>query len=312
MNMLTASLHRSKRITSESIMVLSKWEHHANIVPWQILAEQTWAQIKRVDVDEFGIIDYAQLEGIVTEWWVTLVAVQSCSNATWAVNDLVKVRLLLWDEVLLVVDASQSTPHYAISLETVKPDFLFWTGHKIGAYTGCGVMIGKKSRLDALQPGWWGWWAIERVSIQWHTYQWSPDKFEPGTPNLIWAVSIAAAINYIESTWWFDAIQIHEKKLIEYCLEETKKLEKYGLMMVWPHDASKRIGVFGFASSTHNLHQIWQKLAQENICVRTWGQCAHPLHNHLGNEGTLRMSVWITNGIDDCEKFFGVLDNLLQ
>lgn len=311
-NMLASSLIRSELLTKESCIVLSIWEHHANIVPWQILAEQTWAAIKRIEVDEDGIVHYEKLQELMHSWWVTVVALQSCSNVTWAINDLERVRSIIWEDVLLVVDASQSCPHYRIELEKVQPDFLFCTGHKIGAHTGSGVMIGKKKLLDTLTPWWWWWGAIERVKKDGHTYQWTPDKFEPWTPNLIWAVSIAAAIDYIQSMWWLIAIDSHERILVEYCLAQSIRLEKYWLTLVWPRSSKDRIGVFSFASNTRNLHQLWQRLAQENVCVRTGWQCAHPLHKYLGNEWTLRMSLWITNDMSDCERFFNIINDLLS
>ena len=311
-NMLTSSLQRSWWVDAESVIVLSQWEHHANIVPWQVLSKQTWATIKWIPVDEYGIIDYDSLQRIVNEWWVTLMAVQSCSNVTWAIHDLVRVRAILWDETMLVVDASQSVAHYALPSE-VSPDFLFWTWHKIGAYTGCGVMIGKKEYLTRLQP-WRGWGgAIERVTKQHHTYQWSPDKFEPGTPNLIGAVSIATALEYLWSIGWYDMIHAYETNLVDYCLEQLLLIENSSdLKLLWPRNSDQRIGVFWFMSETRNLHQLGQQLAQEWICVRTWGQCAHPLHESLWSDGSLRMSLRFMNTIEECEKFFEVLNKLLS
>lgn len=311
-NMLTAALARSKRIAPKSVIILSKWEHHANIVPWQILAEQTGAYIEWLDVNSDGRLHYEQLEALIAKWSVSLVAIQSCSNVTGAITDLERVRGSVWDDVILVVDASQSTPHYSIDLESVSPDFLFWTGHKIGAYTGCGVMYGKKRRLSELQPWWWWWGAIENVTIEGHTYQWAPDKFEPGTPNLIGAVSMAAAIRYIESIGGYEVIASYEHPMTEYCLERIQQLEKYDLYLVGPTNAAERIGVFSFASETYNLHSLWQRLSDEGLAIRVWGQCAHPFHESLGNEGTLRMSLWITNEIEDCVKFFDVLEGVLS
>jgi selenocysteine lyase/cysteine desulfurase len=128
----------------------------------------------------------------------------------------------------------------------------------------------------------------------------------------VWAVSMAVAIRYIESIGWLEAIEKHEQPLVEYCLKQSLKLEKYGLRLTGPRDSTRRIWVFSFTSTEHNLHKLGQQLATYNLAVRTWGQCAHPLHESLWREGSLRMSLRITNGMEDCKGFFRVLGKILN
>ncbi len=228
-------------------------------------------------------------------------------------------------QIYTVIDASQAVPHLSIDVATLWADFVYFTGHKCGAMTWVGVLWGKKEHLKRMQPVFVGWWAVELVTTKGHTYQPFPDKFEPGTPNVAWAVSLRAAFERIASLHWWSAsfreqlgrsytrLAEKEQELVTYACEQFSELQKNWLLTVIgsviPQD---RLWIFSRTVPNWSLHKLWYELGEQHICIRTWAHCTHPFHQTLGVDSSARMSMWVYNDIWDLKRFFDALHAFLD
>lgn len=314
-NVLVRSLLRSRVVWPGDNIILSELEHHANLVSWQMLSEMTWAELRRISVSESWNIDVEEVGNNIDQN-TKIIALTACSNVTWYIW-LDEIKRVSTDKMnaYLVVDASQLVPHWQIDVQEIWADFLFFTWHKIWALTWIWVLRWKKQLLESLQPWRAGWGAVDLVAKQWTSLLGIPDKFEPWTPNIVWALSLSVAIDYIQTLW----TEIHKNQLdlIVFCLEKFKKLEeKWIIKLLWGYDAEKKIWLFSFLPLIHELSEIEKSMNQQNIAIRTWAHCTHIYHAWLsdsiscGVEKSCRMSLWIYTTKQDCERFFEVLENL--
>jgi len=327
-NKLIKSLMFTWLLSHWDTVLLTKLEHHANIVPWQIVAKEYWIILDFVELDAEQKIDMKDLQQKLHD----KVKVFSCtmvSNVTGGVSDMKAIKDIL-DQAssspLRFVDASQSVPHMPVDVHALWADALYFTGHKLWAITGIGVLRWKNEFLKSLEPARWGGGMVEEVRMDWYSLQWVPDKFEPWTPNLVGAVSLLYAIQYIESLWngsiekWFEKIHSIEKPLMEYCMEKFAELEKDGILLVWPKHIDQKIWVFAFQLPPwKNATQLWQYMAKHDMCIRCGAQCAHIFHAWLADmtawksciQHTCRISLWWYNDIQDIVKFFAILEKFL-
>ena len=179
------------------------------------------------------------------------------------------------------------------------------------AYTGIGAVYLKKEWIKKLVPVIRGWGTIEDVSIEWHTLAGNSDKFEAGTPNIIWAVSLLKALEYIKSIGWMKKVREHEQKLVKLCLDGFAKF-KDKVEILWPL-STDRVAVFSFVLPNNaNFNNIGEKFAEQNIAIRCGGHCAYPLHKRFKKAWTCRMSGYIYNDESDIDAFFGVLEGLVK
>jgi cysteine desulfurase/selenocysteine lyase len=179
------------------------------------------------------------------------------------------------------------------------------------AYTGIWAVYLKLEWIKKLMPmfGWWG--TVQDVSQNSYEFFSTNDKFESGTPNIIWAVSLLKAIEYINSIWWMQFVRENELELIDYSLEKFKSLGSK-IDLIWPSSSENRIGVFSFnVPSNKNQNTIWETFAEKNICVRCGGHCAYPLHKFLGKNWTCRMSLYVYNDKKDIDQFFEILAGII-
>lgn len=309
------------------IIALGVFDHHANIAPWQLVAERTGAKIvyvwfnpltRQYDWSLFSTIDIQRLK---------IVSLSHVSNVTGQVLDVSFVKELSKDcQMYFVLDASQSVPHFALDVKSLEADFVYFTGHKVGALTGIGVLRWKKEHLDRMTPSFVGGGAIDRVTLQTHTYQWAPDKFEPWTPNVMWAVSLRAAFERIawlnkEATgtfreqliWWYAYLARQEVSNIHYCCEMFTLLQdQWLLQVIGSLESEDRIWLFSRSLHDTSIHKLGWYLGEQDICIRTWAHCTHPFHAALGLESTARMSLWAYNDRWDLQKFFTTLSAWLQ
>jgi cysteine desulfurase/selenocysteine lyase len=224
------------------------------------------------------------------------------------------------------LDASQAVPHFKVDVTETWADAIFFTGHKLGALTWIGVLRGKIIFLKELEPSFGGGGMVDEVTKMWFTLQAAPDKFEAGTPNLVWAISMKLAIEYMEEVatsyktqaaskiaWFYDHLVDLEQPLIAYCLEQFVELEKQWVILVGPRDTMQRIGVFSFTlPAGKNATQLGQFMAEKDICVRCGAQCAHIFHAWLDDQtwwkaciqNTCRISLRGYNDIGDVKRFF--------
>lgn len=312
-NLLTLSLKRSWYLKKWDKVLLSIVEHHANVVPWLILKEEIWIEIDYIGIKDDYSLDFDDLKQKITSD-VKLVSLTYVSNVSWEIFNLEKAWEIIKDknsEILFVVDASQAVPNFKADVSKLNCDFMVFTWHKVMAETWIGILYGKKELLKKLQS-WLGWgWAINWVREQEYSPAWLPFRFEPGTPNIIWAVSLLRSLEYIESIWWYETIMANEKKLVTYTLD---KINQFGdkINLIWSKNAESRIWVFTFSINWVHPWDIAEFMAKNNICIRAGHHCTEPFMKYCEISWAFRMSLYIYNTENDIDKFFDVLNSYIE
>ena len=280
--------------------VLVSWlEHHSNIVPWQLVAAATGAEVVPIPVTDAGEIDLDALAGLL-DARVKMVAVNHVSNALGTVNPVVEiVRLAKAAGALVLIDGAQSVAHWPVDVTAMGCDFFAMSGHKLFGPTGIGVLWGRESLLDAMPPFLGGGEMIERVGFPTTTFSGLPFKFEAGTPNISGAIGLAAAIDYL-GTIDRRAAAEHEAALLTRTLALAREVA--GLRRVGsPVHAA---GIFSFLLEGAHPSDVGMLLDQQGIAVRTGHHCAQPLMDRLGVPGTVRASFSIYNTQEDVTRLF--------
>lgn len=308
-NLISQTLRFNKKLKAWDKVLLSIVEHHANVVPWLILKEEIWIEVEYIWVDENFELDMDDFKKKYDSK-VKVISITQVSNVTWVIFDIEEIWAKKRDDTYLIVDCSQSIPHFKIDVKKMNADFIFFTGHKVMSDSWIWVLWWKEELLTKLRPIFSWWWAIAWVQETCYKEAWLPDRFEPGTPNLTWAVSLLHAFEYIDSIWWFNKIEKLEKELIKYTLEKFKKYENIKLIGSLKPD--NRVWVFSFVvDSIHSL-DIADFVAEYNICIRAGQHCAEPLLANIWVKHTCRMSLYIYNTKKDVDTFFEVLDNCIK
>ena len=296
------------------VIVSTVLEHHANLVPWQVLAQATGATLRFLDVDDEGRLQLDELDAIAREGNVRIVAVTHQSN-TLGVRPPVE-ELVRWARAqgaLVVLDAAQTVPNRPVDVQALDVDFLAFSGHKTLAPTGIGVLWGREAILAETQPFLTGGEMIRSVALDrtsWNTLPW---KFEAGTPAFAEAVGLHAAIDYLEAVG-LDAIDAHEHAITEYALGRLDEVT--GLRIVGPPDAAARGGVVSFVLDDVHPHDIAEILDRHAVCVRAGHHCTQPLMQRLGHAATVRASFYLytttaeidrlIDGLHDVRRVMGV------
>jgi cysteine desulfurase/selenocysteine lyase len=297
-NLVAYSWGRSSLQPGDRILV-SWLEHHSNIVPWQLVAAATGAEVVPIPVTDSGEIDLDALDSLLDER-VKLVAVNHVSNALGTVNPLADIiRRVKAAGALILVDGAQSVAHWPVDLATLGCDFYVMSGHKLFGPTGIGVLWGRESLLEAMPPFMGGGEMIERVSFPDTTFNHLPFKFEAGTPNMAGAIGLAAAIDYL-GTIDRQAAEAHEAALLARSIELAAEVE--GLRRVGT--PAQSAGIFSFLLEGTHPSDVGMLLDQQGIAVRTGHHCAQPLMERLGIPGTVRASYSIYNTQDDVTRLF--------
>lgn len=308
-NLLVWSLKRSNVLKKGDKILVSIVEHHANIVPWLILKDEIGIELEFVNVNENFDLDFDDFEKKYDES-VKIISFTHVSNTTGQVFDLERVWNLKRDDTLFIVDASQSIPHMKVDVKKLNADFLFFTGHKVLADAGIWVLWWKTELLNKMEPAFSWWWAIATVNETCFTHARIPDKFEPGTPNLSWAISILKAIEYIESIWGFEKVEEIENDLVEYTLEKFKEYRE--VKIIWSNKKENRVSVFSFVVDWIHSNDIADIMAENNICIRSGQHCAHPFLDSINLKHTSRISMYIYNTRGEIDKFFEVLHEMIK
>jgi cysteine desulfurase/selenocysteine lyase len=274
-------------------VVISEMEHHSNIVPWQLLCERTGATLRWFRLTEDGHLDLSG-DGPVTER-TKVVAVTWVSNMLGTINPIGELaRRAHAVGALLVVDASQAAPQLPIDLAAMaddeRPDLLAFTGHKAVGPTGIGVLWGRREVLDQLPPFLGGGEMIETVTMERSTYAPVPHKFEAGTPPIVEAVGLGAAVDYL-SVLGMDAVHRHEQAVTAYALEGLQSVP--GLTVLGPIDATQRGGAISFELPGVHPHDVATVLDSRGIAVRAGHHCAKPAHARFGVQSSTRMSSYL-------------------
>lgn len=277
-------------------IVISQLEHHSNIVPWQLLAQRTGAKIKAIDIDENGDLDLESAASLINEN-TALLAITHISNGLGAVNPVANlVEQAKQVGALTLVDGAQAVLHARIDVQAMDCDFYVFSGHKMFAPTGIGILYGRLELLNALPPWQGGGEMIDQVSIEASTYQPAPFRFEAGTPNIAGCAGLGAAIDYINGLPMDELIQ-KEEQLVNRALFGLKQIP--GLRLIG--EPNKRASVISFLLDDGHPNDVGTLLDQQGIAVRSGHHCNMPLMTRLGIPGTVRASFSLYNNEADVD-----------
>jgi cysteine desulfurase/selenocysteine lyase len=294
-NLVAQSFGRAFLSAGDEVLI-SHMEHHSNIVPWQMLREEKGVVLKVAPIDDAGELDLEAFENLIGPR-TKLIAVTHVANALGTVVPIEKViRLAKEHGIPVLIDGCQAVPHQAVDVQALDCDFYVFSGHKLYGPTGIGVLYGKAQLLQAMPPWQGGGDMIRSVTFERTEYNELPWKFEAGTPHIIGAVGLGAAIDYVQSIG-YDAIGAHEGALLTYALRELSKISSLRLIGQPRH----RAGVISFALGEVHPHDIATILDQDGVCVRAGHHCAQPTMDRFGVSATARASFGIYNDRDDVD-----------
>jgi len=299
-------------LSEGDVIVVTEAEHHANLIPWQELARRTGATLKWFGVHDDGRIDLSNIESLIDSR-TKILAITHQSNVTGAITPLTGVvSAARAVGALVVLDACQSIPHFAVDVKKLDVDFIAFSGHKMVGPTGVGVLWGRVELLNQMPPFLYGGSMVTGVTMESASYSSAPKRFEAGVPNMAQAVGLKAAIDYL-SDIGMDEIHRHESALTAYGIERLSSLE--GVELVGPKDLDLRGGVLSFTVSGIHPHDVGQGLDYVGIAVRTGHHCAWPLMKRMNVVATTRASFYLYNemsdvdalasGIEKVQEFFG-------
>lgn len=298
LNLVAGSWGRANLGPGDAV-VLTLLEHHANIVPWQILAAEKGFEIRWIPITDDGRLDLSTLDTLVDG--AKLVAFTAMSNVTGALTPTDQVIAAAKAAgAVTVVDACQSVPHLPTDVGELGADFVAFSGHKMLGPTGIGVLWGRAELLDAMPPFLGGGGMILNVTTDGFIPDEPPAKFEAGTPPIAEAVGLAAAIDYLE-TLGMEAIREHEVSLTAYALRKLTSELGDDITVHGPSEPAARGGVLSIALADVHAHDVSQVLDEQAVCIRPGHHCAKPLMKKLGVPATARASLYVYNGEDDVD-----------
>ncbi|QYR52585.1 cysteine desulfurase [Lysobacter soyae] len=284
------------RLTAGDRILVTRMEHHANIVPWQLIAERTGARIEVVDLLPDGSLDLAGLYAAMNDT-VKLLALTHVSNVLGTVNPVQAIcREARKHGITTLVDGSQALPHMPVNVAALGCDFYVATGHKLCGPTGTGVLWGRKELLDAMPPFIGGGEMIKEVRFEGTIFNDVPAKFEAGTPNIAGHVGLGAAVRYLSGIGMAE-IQARESELLAYATEQLAKIDGLRIFGTAPDKAA----IISFAVEGAHAHDLATLLDLEGIAVRSGQHCAHPLMQFLGVSATCRASIAFYNTHEDID-----------
>ncbi len=290
----------SPTLAANDTVLLTQMEHHANIVPWQLAAKRTGCKVEYAPITAEGVVDMAAFEGLVKKKKPKIVSFVHISNVLGTINDAQKMcKIAKEGGAIAIVDCAQSAPHMRINAKQMGCDFLVFTGHKMLAPMGTGVVFGRRELLEKYGPFLGGGDMIREVKFDGSTWNDIPWKFEAGTPNVECGVGFSAAIDYLNKAG-LENIRAHEVELTAYAhkrLGEIPGLRIFGLA-----DASKKGGVVSFKVDKVHPHDIATVLDEDAIAVRAGNHCAQPLVNLLGEIATTRASFYLYNTKEEIDR----------
>lgn len=286
-------------------VVISIMEHHSNLVPWQKMTKQTGSKLNYMYINENFELTDEEIESKITDG-TKIVGITHVSNVLGTINNVKKIIKYAHKKgAVVIVDASQSIPHMKIDVQDLDADFLVFSGHKMLAPLGIGVLYGKREILNKMTPFLMGGDMIEYVYEQDTTFAPLPNKFEAGTQNVEGVIGLGAAIDYIENLG-YDKIQEIEREVISYARQELSKLD-YLTLYTTPNEENHS-SVISFNIKGVHPHDVASILDSEGVCVRSGNHCAQPLMRFLGIDSTCRASFYIYNTKDDVDKLVKALD----
>ena len=302
---LIAYSYGLENIEKDDEIVISIMEHHSNLVPWQKVAKTKQAKLNYMYINENFELSDEEIESKITDK-TKIVGITHVSNVLGTINNIEKIIKYAHKKgALVIVDASQSIPHMKIDVQALDADFLVFSGHKILAPLGIGVLYGKKELLDNMTPFLMGGDMIEYVYEQDTTFASLPNKFEAGTQNVEGVIGLGAAIDYIESLG-YDKIEQIEREIVNYAIEELRKLNFLDLYLTKNNE--NHSAVISFNVKGVHPHDVASILDAEGVCVRSGNHCAQPLMRFLGIDSTCRASFYIYNTKEDVDRLVEALN----
>ena len=288
-NLVAFSYGRANLSAGDEILI-THMEHHSNIVPWQLLAEQTGAKLRVAPITDTGEIDMQAFTDLLSER-TKIVSVVHVSNALGTINPIAEIAKLAHEVgAIILVDGAQATPHTTVDVCALNVDFYALSGHKMYAPTGIGVLYGRRELLDAMPPWQGGGEMILSVTFEKTSYAKTPHRFEAGTPNIGGAIALAAAADYLEAVG-LENIAAHESDLLAYGTQALEAIE--GLRLIGT--APKKAGVLSFVMDAAHPHDVGTILDREGVAVRTGHHCAQPVMERYGVPATTRASISLYN-----------------
>ena len=293
-----------KNIGEGDRIVLTEMEHHANLVPWLMLAKDVGAELKYIPIDVEGLLDLNDAEKIITPN-TKLVAVTQMSNVLGTINPVGELTKIAHNQgAVILVDGAQSAPHIPVDVKMMDADFFAFSAHKMLGPTGLGFLYGKESILDDMPPFIYGGEMINEVRFDYADWNSLPYKFEAGTPNIAGAVAFVPALDYLNNLG-MENVRKHEADITLYALKKLSELEF--IKIFGPKDVKLRGGAVSFVDINIHPHDLATFLDTRGIAVRAGHHCAQPLMRRLGVSSTVRASFYIYNTTEEVDKLIEAL-----
>jgi len=288
-------------------VVLTEMEHHSNIVPWQLAAEATGAEVLFAPLTPDGRLDLKALQNLLDER-VRMVAFVHVSNTLGTINPAAEIVAMAHQAgALTLVDGAQAVPHMPVDVAAIGADFYAFSGHKMCGPTGAGMLYGKREHLEAMPPFLGGGEMIEQVRKEGSTFARIPNKFEAGTPAIAEAIGMAAAAEYLQGIG-MERLRAHEHDLVSYALEQLDSLD--GIRIFGPRD--ERAGLVAFNFTHLHPHDISTFLDQDHVAIRAGHHCTQILHDVLGQPATARASFYLYNTREEVDALVDALRKALE
>ncbi|OYV66588.1 MAG: cysteine desulfurase [Acidiphilium sp. 37-67-22] len=306
-NLVAATFGRSALRPGDAVVV-SEMEHHANLVPWQMLRDSHGIELRIVKITEAGELDFADLEQKFADGRVRLLAITHMSNVLGTYTPVERLAAFAHERgARLLLDGAQAVVHRAVDVRAIDADFYVFSGHKLYGPSGIGVLFGKRELLDAMPPFLGGGDMIRSVSYGKSTWAEPPYRFEAGTPAIVEAVGLAAAIDYVNAIG-FPAIAAHERELTDHALATLDAMD--GIHVVGR--AQDRGGVVAFTMDGVHAHDVATLLDKQGIAVRAGHHCAEPLTRRLGLDSTARATFGVYTAMDEIDALAAGLRRVQQ
>jgi cysteine desulfurase/selenocysteine lyase len=288
-------------------VVITRMEHHSNIVPWQLLCAERDARLAYVELDGEGRLDLDQLAELLRDGNVKLVSLTHVSNVLGTINPVAEIsRQVHAAGAKVLLDGAQAVPQLPVDVGEAGADFYGFTGHKMLGPTGIGVLWGRRELLEEMPPFMGGGSMISAVEDDHSTWAPLPAKFEAGTPAIAEAAGLGAAVDYLAGLG-MEAVRAHERELVGYALERLATVG--GLTTYGPENPAERGGLVSFTIEGIHPHDLAELCNREAVAIRAGHHCAQPLMRHLGVPATARASFSVYNGPDDVDRLVDALDS---
>lgn len=305
-NLVAQSYGRTFLKPKDEILI-STLEHHSNIVPWQLLCQQTGAVLKVMPINDDGEILQDAYQQLLNEK-TKIVAISHISNSLGTINPIKDmIKLAHEKNAVVLIDGAQAAPHTQIDVQDLDCDFYVFSGHKMYAPTGIGVLYGKEKLLNAMPPYHGGGEMITRVTFEKSEYKELPNKFEAGTPNIAGAIALGVAADYLQNIG-FDVIQQQEQQLLQYATNAVKAIPELKII----GNAKHKAGILSFLIDGIHAHDVGTILNEHGIAVRSGHHCNMPLMNRLGVQATTRASFAFFNTKEEIDRFIQALNHVRE